>query len=100
VSLPVAALFPDWPRQPPRLRDAVVDLTADQLALRAGPGKVVERQHVRLAAVGIGHVRGVLIDPEWMDPSARTASQRSRMVVAPWSTWYSHDGTSRRSSIR
>ena len=38
--------------------------------------------------------------PGWIEPSGRMASQRSQMVVAPRSTWYSHDGISRRSSIR
>ncbi|MET0773629.1 MAG: DinB family protein [Candidatus Limnocylindrales bacterium] len=37
MSLPVAALFPDWPRYASRLRDAVAGLTPEQLALRAGP---------------------------------------------------------------
>ena len=33
----VATLYPDWPQYARRLRDAVVDLTAEQLELRAGP---------------------------------------------------------------
>ena len=33
----VATLYPDWPQYAARLRDAVKDLTAEQLALRAGP---------------------------------------------------------------
>ncbi|HEX3427876.1 MAG TPA: DinB family protein [Candidatus Limnocylindrales bacterium] len=33
----VAPLYPDWPQHAARIRDAVKDLTADQLALRAGP---------------------------------------------------------------
>jgi uncharacterized damage-inducible protein DinB len=33
----VAFLYPDWPQYAARLRDAVKDLTPDQLALRAGP---------------------------------------------------------------
>lgn len=33
----VAAVYPDWPQYAQRLRDAVADLNADQLALRAGP---------------------------------------------------------------
>jgi uncharacterized damage-inducible protein DinB len=33
----VASLFPDWPQYAGRIRDAVKDLDADQLALRAGP---------------------------------------------------------------
>ena len=33
----VAALYPDWPQYATRLRDAVRDLTAEQLAIRAGP---------------------------------------------------------------
>ena len=33
----VASLYPDWPQYATRIRDAVKDLTADQLALRAGP---------------------------------------------------------------
>jgi uncharacterized damage-inducible protein DinB len=32
-----ASLFPDWPQYAGRIRDAVKDLTAEQLALRAGP---------------------------------------------------------------
>jgi uncharacterized damage-inducible protein DinB len=34
---PVASLYPDWPQYAARIRDAVRDLSADQLALRAGP---------------------------------------------------------------
>ncbi|HET9344207.1 MAG TPA: DinB family protein [Candidatus Limnocylindrales bacterium] len=37
MTRPAAALFPDWPQYANRLRDAVVGLTADQLAIRAGP---------------------------------------------------------------
>ena len=37
VSEPVATLYPDWPQHAARLRDGVVDLTAEQLAIRAGP---------------------------------------------------------------
>jgi uncharacterized damage-inducible protein DinB len=33
----VASLYPDWPQYAARIRDAVKDLTADQLDLRAGP---------------------------------------------------------------
>jgi uncharacterized damage-inducible protein DinB len=32
-----ADVYPDWPQYAERLRDAVADLNADQLALRAGP---------------------------------------------------------------
>jgi uncharacterized damage-inducible protein DinB len=35
--IPAARLYPDWPRHAARLADAVRDLTADQLALRASP---------------------------------------------------------------
>jgi hypothetical protein len=31
------SIYPDWPQYAARLRDAVKDLTGDQLALRAGP---------------------------------------------------------------
>jgi uncharacterized damage-inducible protein DinB len=35
---PIAAdVYPDWPQYAARLRDAVKDLTADQLAFRVGP---------------------------------------------------------------
>ena len=37
MTRPVADLYPDWPQYATRLRDGVADLTADQLALRAGP---------------------------------------------------------------
>jgi uncharacterized damage-inducible protein DinB len=37
VSETAAFVYPDWPQYAMRLRDAVVDLDADQLALRAGP---------------------------------------------------------------
>jgi uncharacterized damage-inducible protein DinB len=37
VSPSLAAVYPDWPQYAQRLRDAVADLNADQLALRAGP---------------------------------------------------------------
>ncbi|HEX7491386.1 MAG TPA: DinB family protein [Candidatus Limnocylindrales bacterium] len=33
----VALLYPDWPQYATRIREAVENLTADQLALRAGP---------------------------------------------------------------
>jgi hypothetical protein len=33
----VASLYPDWPQYAARIRDAVSNRTADQLALRAGP---------------------------------------------------------------
>jgi uncharacterized damage-inducible protein DinB len=33
----VASLYPDWPQYAARIRDAVEDLAAKQLALRAGP---------------------------------------------------------------
>ncbi len=33
----VASIYPDWPQYATRLRDAVKDLSADQLAIRAGP---------------------------------------------------------------
>jgi hypothetical protein len=32
-----ASIYPDWPQYAARLRDGVKDLTAEQLALRAGP---------------------------------------------------------------
>ena len=38
MDRPVASVYPDWPQYAARLRDAVKDLTEDQLALRAGPG--------------------------------------------------------------
>ena len=37
MTQPVADLFPDWPQYATRLRDAVTGLTAEQLAIRAGP---------------------------------------------------------------
>jgi uncharacterized damage-inducible protein DinB len=37
MSRPVASLYPDWPQYAGRIRDAVKDLTAEQLAVRAGP---------------------------------------------------------------
>jgi hypothetical protein len=37
MAVPLATLFPDWPQHAGRLRDAVVQLDADRLALRAGP---------------------------------------------------------------
>ena len=37
MPIPVASLYPDWPRANGRLRDAVRDLAPEQLALRAGP---------------------------------------------------------------
>jgi uncharacterized damage-inducible protein DinB len=37
MDRPAALIYPDWPQYAARIRDAVVDLTADQLALRAGP---------------------------------------------------------------
>ena len=33
----VASLYRDWPQYAARIRDGVKDLSADQLALRAGP---------------------------------------------------------------
>jgi uncharacterized damage-inducible protein DinB len=37
VESSVAALYPDWPQHAARLRDGVVGLTPEQLAIRAGP---------------------------------------------------------------
>jgi uncharacterized damage-inducible protein DinB len=37
VSVAASFVFPDWPQYAARLRDAVRDLSAEQLALRAGP---------------------------------------------------------------
>jgi uncharacterized damage-inducible protein DinB len=37
MDRPSASLYPDWPQYAARIRDAVKDLTADELALRAGP---------------------------------------------------------------
>lgn len=34
---PVVTLYPDWPQHARRIRDAVAGLSAEQLALRAGP---------------------------------------------------------------
>jgi uncharacterized damage-inducible protein DinB len=38
MDVRVASLYPDWPQHAARIRDAVKDLTNEQLALRAGPG--------------------------------------------------------------
>jgi hypothetical protein len=38
MSRSAATLFPDWPQYAARVRDAVRDLTEDQLAISAGPG--------------------------------------------------------------
>ena len=37
MNRPVAALYPDWPQYAARISDAVAGLSAEQLALRAGP---------------------------------------------------------------
>lgn len=37
MDRPVASLYPDWPQYAGRIRDAVKDLSPDDLALRAGP---------------------------------------------------------------
>jgi uncharacterized damage-inducible protein DinB len=37
VTLSAASIYPDWPQYSARIRDRVKDLTAEQLALRAGP---------------------------------------------------------------
>ncbi|HET7677961.1 MAG TPA: DinB family protein [Candidatus Limnocylindrales bacterium] len=50
----VAALYPDWPQYAVRLRDAVKDLTAEQLDLRAGP------EHAPIWALA-AHVAGTRI---------------------------------------
>jgi len=39
MTVPVAALYPDWPQYNARIRDAVRGLSEDQLGLRAGPGQ-------------------------------------------------------------
>jgi uncharacterized damage-inducible protein DinB len=51
---PVALLYPDWPQYEARIRDAVKDLTPDQLALRAGP------QHAPIWALA-AHVAGTRV---------------------------------------
>ncbi len=38
VDRSVASLYPDWPQYATRLRDAVTDLSAEQLGLRVAPG--------------------------------------------------------------
>ena len=37
VTTPASFVYPDWPQYAARVRDAVKDLNAEQLALRAGP---------------------------------------------------------------
>ncbi len=37
MTRPLTELYPDWPQHARRMRDAVVGLTTEQLALRAGP---------------------------------------------------------------
>ena len=37
MSTPIAILYPDYPQYAARLRDGVAGLTAEQLAIRAGP---------------------------------------------------------------
>jgi uncharacterized damage-inducible protein DinB len=50
----VASLYPDWPQYAERIRDAVKDLTADQLALRAGP------EHAAIWALA-AHIAGTRV---------------------------------------
>ena len=50
----VRRLYPDWPQYAQRLRDAVKDLSADQLALRAGP------EHAPIWALA-AHVAGTRV---------------------------------------
>jgi uncharacterized damage-inducible protein DinB len=50
----VSSIYPDWPQYAARIRDAVQDLTADQLALRAGP------EHAPIWAVA-AHVAGMRV---------------------------------------
>jgi DinB superfamily len=50
----VSWLYPDWPQYASRIRDAVKDLTADQLALRAGP------EHAPIWALA-AHVAGTRV---------------------------------------
>jgi uncharacterized damage-inducible protein DinB len=35
--MPLTSLYPDWPQYATRIRDGVTTLTAEQLAIRAGP---------------------------------------------------------------
>ena len=60
----VASLHPDWPQYAARLRDAVKDLTADQLALRVGRGHApIWALAAHVAAARVYWVCGVFDEP-------------------------------------
>jgi len=54
MDQPVASLYPDWPQYARRISDAVKDLNADELALRAGP------EHAPIWALA-AHVAGTRV---------------------------------------
>jgi uncharacterized damage-inducible protein DinB len=79
VGRAVSSLYPDWPQYAARIRDAVKDLTADQLALRAGP------EHAPIWALA-AHVAGTRV--YWLcgvfeEPGAERT---------PWTTPLTDDG--------
>jgi uncharacterized damage-inducible protein DinB len=97
----VAALYPDWPQYAARLREAVVDLTAEQLALRAGPqhGQIWQlAAHTAGSRVfwlcGVFEEPGAestpwpqpLTDPGWEDDESRPRSG-AELSVALDSSW-------------
>jgi hypothetical protein len=64
VDHPLASLYPDWPQHAARIRDAVSDLNADQLALRAGPMHApVWALAAHLAGTRVYWLCGVLGEP-------------------------------------
>jgi hypothetical protein len=76
----VASLYPDWPQYAARLRDAVTDLSADQLALRAGP------DHAPIWALA-AHVAGARVF--WLcgvfkEPGAERTPFPSPMTEPGW----------------
>jgi uncharacterized damage-inducible protein DinB len=97
----VASLYPDWPQYASRIRDGVKDLTADELAIRAGP------EHAPIWALA-AHAAGTrtywlcgvfqelgadrtpfpspLTDPGWEDDEShpRSGEELARALDSTW----------------
>jgi uncharacterized damage-inducible protein DinB len=74
MDRPVASVYPDWPQYAARIRDAVRDLTADQLALRAGP------EHAPIWALA-AHVAGARVF--WLCGVFEEPGSKSTPFTAP-----------------
>lgn len=80
MDRPVASVYPDWPQYAARIRDAVRDLTADQLALRAGP----EHAPIWALAAHMAGARVFWICGVFEEPGAERTPWPSPMMDEGW----------------